>query len=380
MVTLPYIVDQWYTLAAKTASAGHTAQSVPLGLWLFEIVLCVGFGAIFWRNTRRVGSEKPGRAGIVLLVFQTALCTFAPELAIILAAELPLMMPVRQAFKWLIAQAAVLLALTAAAVMAGDFVPTETLTHAPLAISVPGTVLYMLAWMSFAFGAACLAAGETRNRRELARANAELLASQELLADGARAAERLRVSRELHDIMGHYLAGLSVNLQLATHLVREPEARRPVSEAHLVTKLLLAEVRDVVSALREQRQTNLRQVLELLAGGVTEPRIHLDLPDQPERFDPVCAHVCFRCVQEAVTNAINHAGARNLWVTLKREGAGWDLGVRDDGRGAARIVRGNGLQGMAERLEQVGGRLNVESHAGAGFQLRAWIPAPGISS
>jgi signal transduction histidine kinase len=380
MVTLPFIVDQWYALPAKAPPAGHPAQSVPLGLWLIEIVLSVGFGASFWWNTRTVGCEKLSKTGFVLLVFQMALCTFTPELGFILAAELPLMMPVRQGLKWLIAQAIALLALTATAVVAGDFVPTETLAHAPLAISVPGTVLYMLAWMSFAFGAAYLAASETRSLRKLALVNAELLAAQELLTDSARSAERLRVSRELHDVMGHHLAGLSVNLQLATHLVREPEAQRPVREAHLVAKLLLAEVRSVVSALREPRQTNLRHVLQLLAGGVTEPRIHLDLPDELDSFDPECAHVCFRCVQEAITNAIKHAGARNLWVTLKHAGTGWDLDVRDDGRGVAAIVPGNGLKGMAERLAQVGGSLIIESRSGEGFLLHACIPAPGTTS
>jgi len=380
MVTLPFIVDQWYSLLAKAPPSGHPAQSVPLALWLVEIVLGVGFGVSFWWNTRTVGCEKVSKTGIVLLVFQMALCTFAPELGFILAAELPLMMPVRQGLKWLIAQGLAVVALTIAAVVAGDFVPTEALVHAPLAISAPGTVLYVLAWMSFAFGAAYLAASETRSRRKLARTNAELLAAQELLADGARAAERLRVSRELHDALGHHLAGLSVNLQLAAHLVREPEAARPVREAHLVAKMLLAEVRDVVSALREQRQTNLRHVLALLAGGVTEPHIHLDAPNELEIFDPVCAHVCFRCVQEAITNAIQHAGARNLWVTLERADTGWDLSVRDDGRGVATIVPENGLKGMAERLEQAGGSLIVESRSGEGFLLHARIPAAGFSS
>ena len=96
MVTLPFIVDQWYSLPAKAPPAGHPAQSVLLALWLVEIVLGVGFGASFWWNTRTVGCEKVSKTGIVLLVFQMALCTFAPELGFILAAELPLMMPVRQ--------------------------------------------------------------------------------------------------------------------------------------------------------------------------------------------------------------------------------------------------------------------------------------------
>jgi signal transduction histidine kinase len=169
---------------------------------------------------------------------------------------------------------------------------------------------------------------------------------------------------------------LSVNLQLATHLAEGPAAE-PVRQAHLVAKLLLGEVREVVSALRDPRQAHLRQALELLAGGVREPLVHLDLSDRLDKVDPVCAHVFFRCVQEAITNAIRHAAARNLWVRLKPTEAGWELVVRDDGRGAATVVAGNGLKGIAERLAEVGGQLKLDSQPGEGFTLRAGMPAPG---
>lgn len=384
MVTLPVIVDQWFTLPAKLGVSGPSAagpriQAVPLALWGLELALAVGFGLAFWWNTRNVGTGKPGKAGLILLVFQMALSTFAPELAFIIAGELPLMMPVRQALKWLTAQSCALIALGAVAVAAGDFVPADTLTHTPLAISVPGTLLYMLAWTSFAFGAGYLAATEARVHRDLARTNSELMATQALLSDGTRVAERLRISRELHDVVGHHLTGLSVNLQLASHLV-EGEAARPVRDAHLVAKLLLAEVRDVVGTLRDPRQTDLRRALELLIGGVASPRVHLHLPDGLDRVDPICAHVLFRCVQEAITNAIKHSGARTVWVDLHRTEAGWNLLVRDDGRGAAGIVAGNGLKGMAERLEELGGQLKSESRPGEGFTLRVSIPTPGAPS
>lgn len=382
MVTLPVIVDQWYTLPAKLQApelAGPQVQAVPVALWATELALSIGFGLAFWWNTRSVGTGKLAKAGVILLVFQMALLTFAPELGIIVAGELPLMMPVRQALKWLAVQACALIALTAVAVAAGDFAPADTMAHTPLGIAAPGTILYMLAWMSFAFGAGYLAASEARTHRDLARANSELLATQALLSDGTRAAERLRIARELHDVAGHHLAGLSVNLQLASHLVNE-EAAKPVREAHVVARMLLAEVREVVGALREPRQTDLRRALELLTGGVSEPVIDLDLPDGLDRVNPVLAHVLFRCVQEATTNAIKHSAARNAWVKVKQTEAGWDLLVRDDGRGAASIVAGNGLKGMAERLAEVGGQLKLESRAGEGFTLRASIPTPGALS
>ena len=171
----------------------------------------------------------------------------------------------------------------------------------------------------------------------------------------ARGAERLRISRELHDVVGHHLVGLSVNLQLAPQLAAGCAAEPPLREESLVAKLLLTEVREVVGALRDPRQTDLRRALEILVEGVAEPRIHLSLTDDLDKLDPACAHVCFRCVQEAITNSIKRSAARNLWVELQQAGAGWKMLVRDDRRGAATVAAGNGLKGMAKRLEDVGG-------------------------
>ena len=381
MVTLPVIADQWFTLPGRIGPAApSSAYVVHAAFWALELAVCIGFGAAFWWNTRGDGSGRLTRIGVALLVFQLLFSTFSPEIAYIVAAQLPFMMPVRQALKWLAAQALALVVLVIVAVAAGDFVPADSLAHAPLAISAPGTIVYMLAWMAFAFGAGYLATSEERGHRELARSNAELLATQALLSDGTRAAERLRISRELHDVVGHHLVGLSVNLQLASHLAAGRAAEQPLREAALVAKLLLTEVREVVGALRDPRQTDLRRALELLVGGVAEPRIHLCLPDDLDGLDPACSHVFFRCVQEAITNSIKHSGARNMWVELQQMDDKWDMLVRDDGRGAASVAAGNGLKGMAERVEEVGGRLNLETRAGEGFKLRASIPAPGTPS
>jgi signal transduction histidine kinase len=380
MVTLPVIADEWFTFPLNSApSPGLRTPAAQAALLALQLAFCIGFGAAFWWNTRNIGAGKLTRAGAGLLVFQISLSTFSPELMFIVACELPLMMTVRKALRWLAVQCGILVALIAVALAAGDFVPTDTLLHAPLAVSVPGTFFYMLAWTFLSFGVGHFAANEARARGDLARANSELMATRALLSDATRVGERLRISRELHDAVGHHLAGLSINLQLASRLVQGPAAE-PVREAHLVAKMLLAEVREVVGTLRDPRQTDLRRALGLLADGVAQPCVHMDLADGLDRIDAQSAHVFFRCAQEAITNAIKHSGAGNLWVELQETGAGWDMLVRDDGCGAARIVTGNGLQGMAERLAEVGGRLKLESRAGGGFTLRACIPVQGTPS
>ena len=90
--------------------------------------------------------------------------------------------------------------------------------------------------------------------------------------------------------------------------------------------------------------------------------------------DPLRAQVLLRCSQEMITNSVRHAQADNLWISLQHDQQGLALTGRDDGRGVDEVHAGNGLSGMAERLAQLGGKLQIETKPGAGFMLRAWMP------
>ncbi len=110
------------------------------------------------------------------------------------------------------------------------------------------------------------------------------------------------------------------------------------------------------------------------AGG---PEIHLSLPESFEVGDPEQAHALVRCVQEIVTNAVKHAACDNLWIEISRAGEGLEVKARDDGRGAESVEVGHGLTGMRERLERLGGRLQVASEPERGFRVTAWVPSGG---
>ena len=121
-----------------------------------------------------------------------------------------------------------------------------------------GGVVLVGAYLPFqliADAAARLLAEETAARERLAAANAELEATRELLAQSTRIAERARIARDLHDLLGHHLTALSLNLEIASHLT-EGDARVRVETAQSVTKLLLGDVRGVVGALRAQHGDN----------------------------------------------------------------------------------------------------------------------------
>lgn len=225
----------------------------------------------------------------------------------------------------------------------------------------------------FALGAAALAVAEARAREETARLNAELEATQGLLAESARQAERLRISRDLHDTLGHHLTALSLNLEAASHLA-SGRSREHVQKAQALARLLLAEVRNVVDAARGGQPYDLENALRTLAAGVPRPKVHLTLPDAFLVEDAARAHALFRCVQEVVTNAARHSGAANLWIDVRMGSDGLALSAHDDGRGRDRIEPGRGLTGMRERFEAMGGRVDVESGAGRGFSLTAHLP------
>ncbi len=199
-------------------------------------------------------------------------------------------------------------------------------------------------------------------------------ATGELLANTSRIAERERISRELHDTLGHHLTALSLNLEAASHMAQD-NALAQIQRAQSVTKLLLSDVRDVVSALRGGDSIGLAQALRTLVAGVPAPQIHLLMADNLAIDDPMRAHAVLRCVQEIITNVIRHAAARNLWIELARTEGGIAIRAKDDGRGAKEVRPGHGLTGMRERLEQVGG--TIETQLAKGFRLEAWMPVSG---
>ena len=281
-------------------------------------------------------------------------------LAMVVAALLPWMLPALLGMAW----------VGALAVFFGGWVVFFPGVSWLLALIF---ILMTLALTLFPFIASLLALQQVQARADLRRVNSELLATQSLLAENTRIAERVRISRDLHDLVGHHLTALTLNLEVASHTT-DGKGKAHVDKAASVARLLLADVREVVSDLRRDGQVKLKQALEVLADGVPELNIHLDIPDHLSQTDPRHAQILLRCAQEVITNAVRHANAVNLWISLESGRDGVALRARDDGRGAHELMPGNGLNGMRERLRELGGRLDISTGPGLGFQLRAWMP------
>ena len=348
----------------------------PLGMnqYLTWWVLYLVFGLTYWNQVKAL----PVRSGLshrlvtisVLTVCALAISMMAETalggiLLLVVAGLLPWMLPVTPALAWLIGQNVLL-------VLVINDISDVSFSNAVLAGGL------FLGISLFAFMSGIVTLRQHIARDALRKVNSELRATQALLADNTRIAERVRIARELHDLVGHHLTALTLNLEVATHLV-DGKGLEHVQQAHSLAKLLLADVREVVNDMRVDDKVDLAAALRTLVSGVPEPQIHLDLPLELAMTDPRRAQVLLRCTQEMITNSVRHARAKNLWISLVHDVDGVALTARDDGRGVTSVEAGNGLNGMAERLRQLGGELKIETSPGAGFSLHAWIPVEGIT-
>ena len=212
-----------------------------------------------------------------------------------------------------------------------------------------------------------------KRRDELMLLNAELITTRSLLAETVRDSERLRLSRELHDVAGHKLTALKLNL---TALSRNPELTKyqGIEACTILADELLADIRGVVQQMRLHDGMDLQMAIEKMAAPFPRPNVLLAIDENAHQVPILQAEALLRTVQEALTNSARHSQAKQLWVVLQRDSKQWLLRIRDDGRLANNWQKGNGLQGMNERLEHLGGGLRCELSSTGGMQIEAWLP------
>jgi signal transduction histidine kinase len=282
---------------------------------------------------------------------------FEGTLLVIISMQLGGLLPRRTAILWIVAQTLLL-----GAAIGWHWAPRSSILITP-----PYFGFQLLAF----FTLEALA-------RESA-ANAELRATQSIVAGSSRMGERLRISRELHDSVGHHLTALSLHLEAALQK-SAPPAREHVATAQSLARDLLHEVREIVATMNESAGIDIAQALQTLTATVPRPHIHLAVEPRMRVEDPERARVVVRCAQEIVTNAARHSAAENLWLVIDRDGDAVRIRAHDDGRGSERVPEGFGLRAMRERVEGAGGQLRIDTQPGAGFDVVALVPAgePGV--
>jgi two-component system sensor histidine kinase DesK len=209
--------------------------------------------------------------------------------------------------------------------------------------------------------------------RELAGAQAEIAA----MAVGA---ERLRIARDLHDLLGQKLSAVVLKSQLGRKLLRhDPDrAEAEIAGVEDMGRSMLQDVRDAVGRYRRPTlDDEIRAARELLSAAEirfvwTDGRSG-STGDWPEPYDEVLAWA----IREGVTNIVRHSRAAECQIRLSHE-TGWRLSIQDDGSGTtASAGHGHGLTGLTDRVNAVGGRVEAGPRAQSGFTLTVQLPASG---
>jgi signal transduction histidine kinase len=210
--------------------------------------------------------------------------------------------------------------------------------------------------------------------------------------EGERAAravvdERLRIARELHDVIGHSISLIMIQSEAAARSARSNPDAVPVflSAISAASRQALAEMRGVLAVLRPDAEAELSPqpglehvgelVASLRAGGL-ETRLEAE----PMRLPPGIALAVYRIVQESLTNVLKHAGAgAKAGVTIIASGQAVRVSVHDDGAGPSgrAASTAHGIVGMRERVAAYGGTLRTGARPGGGFEVEASIPLPG---
>ncbi|UNZ21720.1 sensor histidine kinase [Streptomyces sp. 891-h] len=333
----------------------RTVALAATGLAAFLAVYC----SLVFRHTRRPLPQR--------LVYSM--------LAVLFALALALSMSMSQ--EWLVLF--VYISVASGAVLPVRFA-IPAVVVCVLAMALVGTDFGELPWWnewtsfvipSLLGGFALMSARQTvRTMRELRQARAAV-------AQLAANEERLRLARDLHDLLGHSLSVITLKSELAGRMLpAHPErAAEQVADIERVSRQALVDVREAVS---DYRRPTLAVELAGARTALDSAGIAADLPQEPPavRPEPEQEGALAWALREAVTNVVRHSGAARCTVTLdaSREGS-LALTVTDDGKGPSGAGEGNGLSGLRERLALVDGALSTSAGVEGGFTLRATVPS-----
>ncbi len=246
-------------------------------------------------------------------------------------------------------------------------------------IAIEGFIFHMSPW-AWGFGAFfALVVGVTNLfTAQRIRAHSKLQLAHEEIEQLAKLAERERIARDLHDVLGHTLSVIVLKSELAGRLfVRDPErAAAEIADVEKISRKALGEVREAIRGYRA----------EGLAAEITRARNVLDAADvtlvceeQPPALKPAEETVVSLVLREAVTNIVRHAQASHCRMRFSTQDGNTCFIVEDDGRGGVR-EDGSGVRGMRERVEALGGRFTIGASVSgkSGTLVRIELPANNV--
>ncbi|AVT28750.1 sensor histidine kinase [Plantactinospora sp. BC1] len=332
---------EWVALLAVLVSSGalYVRRRYPVPVGVVALVAVGGYGALLHRP------------GPIMLVFVVALYTVVDEGRL-----------------W------VAVGLGVASVVA--FAAADS--YGRTAGGGNGATLLHAGWL------VAVIVGVTRNRRAyLVEARARVLAAEQGKEEEARrraTEERLRIARELHDVLGHHLSLINVQASAALHRPDPGRSAEALAAIKQASKEMLGELRTALGVLRQEDEAVTVPGLDRLGELVlTAGRSGLEVRTEvarPRALPPEVELAAYRIVQEALTNVTRHAGASAAVVRVRRDGDDVLVEVEDDGTGGPGVP-GNGIVGMGERARALGGSLSAGPGPGGGFRVSARLPLRG---
>ncbi|MEO3823590.1 sensor histidine kinase [Actinomadura sp. B10D3] len=214
-----------------------------------------------------------------------------------------------------------------------------------------------------------------RYQRRMWELHQEAYAARDALARLAVTEERLRFSRDLHDLLGHSLSLIAVKSELAMRTARTDPDRAGAEMAD-VQRAARDALREVRSAVRGYRAVELDAEIAGVRAVLEAAGVRCDIGDLPDGLPPEVRSVLAWVIREGATNVIKHSEARSCAITLTLYGGSVVLEMRNDGVRGAGDGAGSGLTGLTERVAVLGGEITAGRHGRDGFLLRAAVPLP----
>ena len=250
---------------------------------------------------------------------------------------------------------------------------------------------------------------ESKAREEADALNRQLLSTQQLMKQALTQDERLRIARNIHDVLGHHLTALTINLQVASrkaerlNSIESQTIKQHVEQSHSIAKLLLSDVREAISDIRENAAIDFSLAVNALIKDLPRPLVNLYIDENLVLTNVRVADCLLRSMQEALTNVIRHTQAHFFSITLAHSKGSYYLlmqdsmvpltmcvkptnetlcthveiaenqAARNEADSSGQVVAGNGLTGMKERVHELNGKISWQQTE-QGFCIAIHIP------
>ena len=211
---------------------------------------------------------------------------------------------------------------------------------------------------------------EQHQKEQYRLTNIQLINTRAQLQEASRNDERLRILREFHDVLGHHLTALNLHLEVALNTT---DNQSSIQQARDISKYALRDVRRIISEQRPKVEIDLAQAIDDELNTIPDVDIVVAMSPTKIRISVEQGECIVRCIQESVTNALKHADAKRIHISIVRDSKSYAVSITNPAETKA-YECGNGIQGMRERVEKLNGNLNTEFNSNGEFCVSFILP------